>query len=306
MSTILDKFCEYFGLNPHEAEIFIKTAPERYKLHSINKRHGGIRYIHQPTKNLKFIQRWLINSYFLNMPIHHCAHAYVKNRNILSNAKPHSRNKYLMKLDFSDFFTSITIRDFLIFAHQNLKEFCFEDHNILASLLFCRHKRIGEFVLSVGAPSSPIISNVMLYQFDQKLYEFCKQNGVFYTRYADDLSLSTNQPRILKEEVLPFIEELCSAIPYPSSLKLNKEKIVHVSKKFNRRITGLVLSNDGNISIGRDKKRQLRAMAHHMSLEKLSPEKINKLLGYVNFLKGEVDPHFANLLIQKSQKHKPE
>ena len=136
MSTIFDKICETFSLNPHEAEIFIKTAPERYKLHSISKRHGGVRYIHQPTKNLKFIQRWLVNSYFSSMPIHSCAHAYVKNRNILSNAKPHSHNKYLMKLDFSDFFTSITIRDFLIFAHDNLREFSYEEHHILASLLF--------------------------------------------------------------------------------------------------------------------------------------------------------------------------
>ena len=304
MSTIFDKFCETFSLNPYEAEIFIKTAPERYKLHSISKRHGGIRYIHQPTKNLKFIQRWLVNSYFSSMPIHSCAHAYVKNRNILSNAKPHSHNKYLMKLDFSDFFTSITIRGFLIFAHDNLREFSYEEHHILASLLFCRHKINGDFVLSIGAPSSPIISNIMLYRFDQVLYDFCRTKYVYYTRYADDLSFSTNQPRILKEEVFPFVEGLCKTIPYPNYLKLNKNKVVHVSKKFNRRITGLVLSNEGNISIGRDKKRQLRAMAHQMSLNKLPPEKINKLLGYINFLKGKIDPEFAEQLIQKlNNKH---
>lgn len=297
--SVFEELLDKFNLDTHTLEIFIQTAPNKYKFHKITKRHGGLREIAQPVKSLKIVQRWLIKRYLSKYPIHYVATAYIKNKSIKDFALPHKDNSYLLKLDFKNFFNSITISDFYKFCiHKSLQE---EDKNILGLLLFCKNEQ-DEYYLSIGAPSSPILSNILMYEFDSKVFEYCKLNNIIYTRYADDLAFSTNTPNILCEKLLPYIIALCPTLSYPKNLTINTEKTIFTSKKHNRTLTGLVISNDGNISIGRDKKRKLRAMAHKAKLKQLLPEQRGTLIGKIAFLKS-IDPDFAKQLEEKYLKN---
>jgi len=296
MSSILESFQNTFSLSAADAKIFIRTAPYRYKFHNIKKRHGGEREIAQPTKSLKIVQRWIINQYFKEFPVHDAATAYIKGKSILNHASPHKLNKYLHKLDFKNFFNSISINDFYEFINYSNLEIGEEDRNILGLLLFCKNKD-DNYYLSIGAPSSPYISNIILYEFDCLIQEVCYKKNVIYTRYADDLAFSTNTPNILND-ILQDVEDILSKIKYPKNLTLNEDKTVFLSRKHNRTLTGLVISNSGTISIGRNKKRKLRAAVHNAMLGRLTAEEVQTLKGQIAFVKG-IDRDFAIQLEQK-------
>lgn len=303
--NIIREFKKKFSLTNEEVKNFVRNAPNMYKIHYIQKRNGGKREIAQPVKSLKIVQRWIIKQFlFEQLPIHKVATAYVYGKSILDFANPHKTNQYLLKIDFQNFFNSIHVNDFYelllqrdFYSNQDNKE-------TLGNLLFCRNKFNGDLYLSIGAPSSPYISNLIMHEFDNQVYEYCLKEGIIYTRYADDLAFSTNHPNILKNKLIPFLHEICNRLDYPKRLQINSNKTVFTSKKHNRTLTGLVISNNGTISIGREKKRKLRAMAHQASLNLLTLQDINQLKGKISFLKS-IDPDFAKQLEEISCPNSP-
>lgn len=282
-SSVLEQLLTHFNLSAEDWDVFIKTAPYRYKSYEIPKRNGGVRKIAQPTKALKTVQRWLLSRILKSLPIHEVATAYRKNKSIKDHAIVHASNKFLLKLDFKDFFPSLNMNDFELHCDKYLTHLTKEDIAYLVRLLFWAPTREdGKLVLSIGAPSSPAISNSLLFDFDSQVNSLCQECGVTYTRYADDMALSCNSPDILAKVELKIIQ-ICKLIDYPSSLKLNSKKTVNVSKKERRFLTGLVLSNEGTVSLGRDKKRFIRAQAHNFSknfslYDELSRNKIKGML----------------------------
>lgn len=92
----------------HELIVLIATASSRYKVHYIEKRSGrGRRLIAQPTREIKFLQRMLVKHELGALPIHEAAMAYRAGLSIADHARPHAGGRYLLKLDFKDFFPSI-------------------------------------------------------------------------------------------------------------------------------------------------------------------------------------------------------
>lgn len=120
-----------------------------------------------------------------------------------------------------------------------------------------------------------------MYDFDKYLSEYCRNKNITYTRYADDLALSTNVPNILGE-TLEYIRRLCCELDYPT-LTINDKKTVFTSTKFNRTLTGLVLANDGSVSIGRTRKREIRALAQNYARGEVDAEKVGHLRGLLSF-----------------------
>lgn len=160
-----------------------------YKVYSIPKRSGGNRVIAHPSKELKVFQRALIEIFEKQLPIHQSAYAYQKKRSIKDNALVHMKNQYLVKMDFLNFFNSIDeslLKD--RFVKQDIN-FTDEDYLLLRGLVFWSPTKSndGKVILSVGAPSSPILSNFVLYEFDSLISTVCDSLNVSYTRYADDL-----------------------------------------------------------------------------------------------------------------------
>ena len=280
----------------HELIVLIATAASRYKVHYIEKRGGrGLREIAQPTKEIKFLQRLLVSEELKGLPIHDAAVAYRSGHSILDHAQPHAVARYLLKLDFTNFFPSLKRgalehRLSLDASYSNLELW------ILSNLLCRRIKRTSTFQLSIGAPSSPHISNYLLHEFDSRMTEFCVARAVRYTRYADDLAFSTNVPTVLdsvKSEVRRLIEELAYL-----GLSLNESKTINVSTKHRRTLVGLTLSNDGRASVGRDAKRELRLAIHRLTQGLLSPSEIANLRGRLAFTFA-IDPGFVIQLLAR-------
>lgn len=90
------------------------NAPRRYKVYSIAKRTSGYRTIAHPSAELKKVQYQIISAFsegnrpLAQLSIHSQAMAYKTGVGIKENAKMHSHNSYLLKMDFEQFFNSIT------------------------------------------------------------------------------------------------------------------------------------------------------------------------------------------------------
>lgn len=282
--------------SPRELLLLIATAPNRYKDHFIEKRHGrGLRLISQPTAEVKLVQRAIIEHEFHDLPIHDAAVAYRRGRSIADHASPHASARYLLKLDFKDFFPSLKEVAFKKRISE-LARYSDQELIILTRLLLRRGQRNSPLQLSIGAPSSPFVSNYIMGEFDSLVSDYCAGRGVRYTRYADDLAFSTSAPHVL-DDVLVRVRGLLDELDY-LGLDLNESKTVNVSTKHNRTLAGLTLSNQGSVSIGRDEKRRLRATMHAYANRMLSTEEAERLAGQLAFV-FSVDPEFVTRLCQR-------
>lgn len=276
---------------------YIKRAPHKYKVYQIPKRNGsGTRTIAQPTPELKVFQRAALAHWLLQLPVHDSAFAYREKIGIKQNAEKHASNQYLLKMDFSDFFPSIRDIDLIAHIQRHHGTISERDQVAIKKLFFWRPKGQSVSRLSIGAPSSPFISNTILFEFDQKLSESCSSMGITYTRYADDLTFTTNIPNILSG-VPGVVDGLLRELSYPT-LIVNSRKTVFSSKKSNRHVTGLVISNEDKVSLGRDRKRFIRSMVYKFSQGSLEQDDTNKLKGYLGFAKN-AEPDFYQALIKK-------
>ena len=275
-----------------ELEALIATAPFRYKEYRIPKKETGkFREISQPTPEIKLIQRWLIKEEFAHFRIHNAATAYKEGVGLISNIYPHINNRFLLKIDFQNFFPSITATAFSEAISGN--HFNDEDIKILCNFLFKIDRKNRSLHLAIGAPSSPTISNILLYPLDEALHNRCTELGISYTRYADDLSFSTNKAGILAQFEKNLPEFIKNSINL--NLRINNDKTVHASKKNGRRITGLTITSDSQVSIGRNRKRRLRTEIHRFEIGELNQEQIGNLKGYLSFLISVEPDHIDRL-----------
>lgn len=283
---------------PNQLNRLILTAPHRYKVFHIPKRTPGeMRLVAQPASEIKTLQRWLVNHFKDKLPVHNCAVAYQDARGIKYNAEQHKENKYVLKMDFKDFFYSINEADvrahFLKYFDQNISS---QDLDDICKILLWANNRTGPRSICIGAPSSPFISNTMLFDFDTSVYEFSKESGVVYTRYADDLTFSTNIENKLSS-VFEFVTKLVEKLEYPK-IKINFEKTVNTSRRRGIKITGVVITADKKLSLGRERKRMISSTVNHFLLGHLAKDEIKNLHGLLSFA-YDIEPDFIKRLKSK-------
>jgi len=117
--------------------------------------------------------------------------------------------------------------------------------------------------------------------------------GINYTRYADDISLSSMRRGEL-DKMLGLINSVVSSIDYPT-LKINSSKTVFASRKGKKVVTGLVLTPDRKVSVGRDRKKLVRAMYHRFRCGVLTQKEQERLVGLIAFIES-VEPGFRERL----------
>lgn len=267
----------------------IATAPERYKIYHIRKRRGGFREIAHPASELKAAQRAIVREYLSTLPIHPTATAYRPDSSIRRNAEIHAAvNGPILKYDFENFFPSITEHAWLSYCDEhNLFD---RDDAIRAGRLLFRRPKGGRILrLSIGAPSSPILSNILLNDFDNEIHKRVSDHKITYTRYADDMTFSAERTGNLTV-VDGILRSVLNQMTSPK-LRLNKEKTVLVTKRYHRQITGLVITLEGRVSLGRERKRAIRAAIHHFVLGKLNRDEEVRLAGLLAFA-NDVEPEF--------------
>jgi len=278
-------------MDKSEVEIgdFLLDAPDKYKVYKIPKRKFGHRVIAQPTKELKIYQRTFIS--LQSFSVHDSAMAYKKSISIKENALRHSSQSYLLKLDLKNFFNSIT-PDILWDVWGLLGNVPDSiERKWIENLLFWNSDK--GLVLSVGAPSSPLISNFVMYAFDVVLSLHCKKQNIIYTRYADDLTFSTNKKDGLFE-IPAKVQDLLKE-SFAGKLNVNHSKTSFSSKAHNRHVTGITITNDGHISLGRARKRYIKHLVHEFILDKLDVQEIRHLQGLLSLSK-HIEPSFIDSL----------
>ena len=237
--------------------------PKKYITFHIPKKSGGTRRIHAPTPVLKKTQRklqGLLESIYKPRP---SVHGFVSNRSILSNAKHHCRKKFVLNVDLKEFFPSIhlgRIRGLLIAVPYGMDP----DVATVIAQLCCR-----DGILPQGAPTSPIISNMICAKMDSKLQGIARKYKCLYTRYADDLTFSTREPKF--PDALAFVEfvdgkkkarvgPVLRDVIEVNGFRVNENKIRLQTNQARQMATGLVINDRPNVR--RRFVMQIRGMLH--------------------------------------------
>ena len=217
-------------------------SKNNYFSFDIPKKNGEMRTISAPKEKLGQIQRALLEKLSSAYEPRKCVNGFVKGKSILTNAKAHIENKYLLNLDLKDFFPTINfnrIKRLLMSKEFNASK---KIANILANIL--THN--GE--LPQGACTSPLISNMICRRLDNRLYKFFDVNNAHYSRYADDISISWNDDIKLciynyrKKSINPLIEKIINE----EGFKINHKKTKYSDRKGHKEVTGIIINEKIN------------------------------------------------------------
>jgi hypothetical protein len=231
--------------------------------------------------------------------VHKAAAAYVSEKNIYENAEAHRESAAILKLDFTNFFPSIRVRDW----ERLVRSYAFppvepRDLSLYAHILFWSTKK-GSTVprcLSIGAPTSPALSNIIMYEIDKKLSDAAAEQNIVYTRYADDITLSgIDAASVVRFECL--VNSVVSRSNTPV-LKFNEQKRGLYVRGQRQLITGLVITPDQKVSIGRQRKRVISALIHRAKLNQLDIEGKARLKGLLGFSVAN-EPAFVSRMRHK-------
>jgi RNA-directed DNA polymerase len=299
--------------------LYIIPEHQRYKHFYVSKKDGGIREIYAPATSLKIVQQKLnqvLQSVYVVKP---SAHGFLPEKSILSNALPHAKKRFVLNLDLKDFFPSINFgRVRGLFMHTPYNR----NHEVATTLaqICCFNDYLPQ-----GAPTSPIVSNMICAKLDAQLQRLAKEHRSTYTRYADDITFSTSRPNFPKG--LAYFSDETGKLEIGDELKAivddnwfeintRKNRLQPYSKR--QEVTGLTVNIFPNVR--RDYVREIRGMLHawqrygYGAAEKTyrtkyagkhPPEKLEYIsfkkviqgkLDFLKMIKGENNRVYVNLL----------
>lgn len=243
--------------------LYRAPEPQRYKAFEIAKRSGGVRLLHSPVGVIREMQTTLAPHLQALYDAHPNAHGFIKERSILTNAKLHVGARYVLNIDLEDFFPSINfgrVRGLFMASPFQLGAAA---ATVLAQL--CTHRN----GLPQGAPTSPALSNFIAADLDRRLTRLARENGARYSRYADDITFSSNHAsvppalavfrEVAESSTLDVGAPLEAAI-VASGFTINLTKVRLQSRHVRQNVTGLTVNDKVNVT--RKRIRRLRAMLH--------------------------------------------
>jgi RNA-directed DNA polymerase len=255
----------------HKLLFAIALRPERYyRTFNIQKRSGGKRQIDAPRVFVKTIQRWILGNILYRLHLPPFVTRFVPKRSIITNAQFHLRQRYLIKLDIENFFPSVNTRQ----VEGVFKTFEYPEkvRRLLAYLCTFRN------VLPQGAPTSPCLANLVFLPCDQLLQDCAVENNMTYSRYADDLTFSSNEP--ISDGIFDKLIQIIGRFGF----NINPSK----SRKWKpgQRLitTGMMVTE--KVQPPREFRRRLRATFHQASLKpnkfRTEGDRLSGLAAFVN------------------------
>lgn len=293
--------------------ILFEEKTKLYKQFEIPKKNGDIRVIYTPNDTLLALQRRLLILFENSVQVHPKAYGFVKGKSTVDNANQHLNKNYLLNIDLEDFFPSISSgRVYSMF----LRYFRLEQSVASTLTNLCCHP---EGFLPQGAPTSPFISNVLCKTLDKELDRLAKNSfGSSYTRYADDITFSSNRP--FKEAIVSenngniVLGSTLDDIISRNGFKVNANKIRLQKTNQHQEVTGIVVNT--KLNIDRRYIRRVKAMLHSIEVniddlaipaQKLSDSKyegdtierlfmiIKGMIDYIGMVRGKDDIIFEKL-----------
>lgn len=284
-ATSIHDLAELLGYKASTLAFILYKIPDdkKYLTFDLPKKNGGIRTIQAPNPRLKTLQQHLSNL------LHAClleieneqikslgdfnhketnfiklkrslSHGFVKGRSIHTNAQRHRNKRFVLNFDLKDFFPSINFGRIMGFFIKN-KHFELERSiAVMIAQIACH-----ETVLPQGSPCSPIISNLITHLLDVRLVQIARKHKCSYSRYADDITFSTNLKKfpqaIAQCEGLSV--ELGKSIVNQvrrSGFDINHAKTRLHYRDTRQSVTGLIVNEKVNVRT--EYYRYARAMAH--------------------------------------------
>jgi RNA-directed DNA polymerase len=303
--------------------LFKKSAASKYQTFEVPKRNGGTRTIKAPTHELKLVQKRLsvllqdcvdeINA--ANNRKDRTAHGFKRRRSIITNARQHRNRRYVFNIDLEDFFPSINFGRVRGFFLRDKGFALNEDVATVIAQIACH-----ENALPQGSPCSPVISNLIAHVLDMHLVRLASTAGCTYSRYADDLTFSTNK-KIFPSDIAVTSEsephlwkpsaKLQQTIAH-SGFRINSAKTHMQYRTSRQQVTGLVVNK--KINIRAEYRHSVRAMVHSLltkgsyekygAIEKGGAVSAGKVKGTTNQLHGMLG--FIDSVDLYNKKHRAE
>ena len=221
----------------------VSNHPEKhYQQHRIYKKDGTLRRISEPDPLLKVIQTNILKNILTQRTPSIYATAYQKGKRLVDNTDPHVNQKQILKLDIKNFFGCIS---YSMIAHNAFPGIYYPPAvvGLLTNLCcFCES-------LPQGAPTSPVISNLVMKSFDNYMGQWCLDRHINYTRFCDDMTFSGEfDDKMLYDKVRSFLREM--------GFTLNDKKTRLISKDYQQLVTGIVVNE--KMQVSRSYRKKLR------------------------------------------------
>lgn len=267
----VDDLAEFWGISATQINYHAYHSDKNvaYNTIFIPRRNGRVRKLEQPIRTLKYIQRLIHESLTRVYGPHPAVHGFVQGRSIVTNAENHLERKYVLNIDLADFFPSITRRR--IYGRLVAEPYSLASTvaNAIASISTNVYLQLPQ-----GSPCSPVIANIIAAQLDADLTKLCTPLKCWYTRYADDITISTQlpemppsiarYPRALGTGQVVIGDALAQIIEQ-NGFQLNAHKSRLQSYWTRQMCTGLVV-NGKKVSVPRKYIRRLRSLVHHWEI----------------------------------------
>jgi RNA-directed DNA polymerase len=289
-----DQLAALLEITPKELGFYLHVA-KKYQQFEIRKRSGGTRTISSPANALKIIQRKL------NQVLHAVyrgrapVHGFARGKSIRSNARRHLGCRLLLNLDLKDFFPSIHFGR--VKGLFQSKPYSLPERVAVVIAQICCHKRM----LPAGAPTSPVVANMVCAQMDSQLKELAKRFGCTYTRYADDISFSTRENRFPPVITCrdPSSNRWCIGdqlrkVIVDNQFSVNDSKTRVCSNRTRLEVTGLTINK--RVNVPRKIVRQVRAMLNAWEKYGLGPAQDEFLAKYNLKQRKEAQVDFRKVL----------
>ncbi len=228
------------------------------------------RHIDNPYGRLKEIQSRLYSQFLLplapQLPLFLIGG--VKGRSIVDNASPHVRSEAVLSLDLKNCFPSI--KPTIIFGVWQGK-LGFNPH-IAAKLT---QVTTYHFKLPQGAPTSPILCNLALYDMASEIDAYARHSGLNFTLYIDDITISGGKKSVLKA-INPVIELVQK---YGYTINGNKKRTTYKSRQ--QVSTGLVINE--KVSVSRERLESIGHEIRQIALKRhtATKQEINSVRGKI-------------------------
>lgn len=284
-SNVADQISLISGIPVEIILSIVNNSKEEYKkVEAVIKSKFRLFYI--PSPQLMLIQSYIIDIVLNDFEISTNSHAYVKGKSIKTNVDSHKGNRYFYQTDISSFFPSITSEmiNAKISSNLMLNE---------ADLNFVINAVAPYGHLDLGSKTSPVISNIVMFEFDQVLTDRLSKisNSITFSRYSDDITISS--PLLVtgvNEAVALTMEEF--------GFKMNKSKTKEVKIIDKVKITGLFLYADGKVTVGTKFKKNLKHHLYLINAGKKSSLENNQVMEMMSFVR-DIEPEFYQSLILK-------
>ncbi|MBX3192494.1 MAG: RNA-directed DNA polymerase [Labilithrix sp.] len=267
------------------------AALVHYHRYSIPKKTGGMRAISAPKSALADLQLWVLSRILTPLHVEPEAHGFVPERSIVTNAKPHVRQRVVVNLDLKDFFPSVTFRR----VKGLFQKVGYSEHVATLLALICTeppripveidgkklYVALGERMLPQGACTSPAITNLVCRRLDRRLAGLGHRWGYTYTRYADDLTFSGDGKQglaLLLKGVRGIVSDEGFA-EHPT-----KTRVMRPGRR--QEVTGVVVND--KLGVARKDVRQLRAILHNAKVHGLASQNRDNHPNFEAHLRGRI------------------